>query len=129
MLGKNIVIAFGKHVDVLLSMKYPVLRYVLSIALQAIDMLSLLSLLTCIVAAELVPQPTEYQIHGQRINSHAWTKQSKPEFERIIPIKIALAQQNLEKGSEWLDEVSNPASNSYGKHWTPEQVIEAFRPQ
>ena len=46
-----------------------------------------------------------------------------------MPMRIGLVQSNLDKGYDWLMEVSSPESETYGKHWTPKQVAEAFAPR
>jgi tripeptidyl-peptidase-1 len=41
----------------------------------------------------------------------------------IIPLSIALTQRNLEKGQDFLMDVSDPFSPNYRKHWTAQKVI------
>ena len=41
---------------------------------------------------------------------------------------IALAQSNLESGAQYLNDISNPNSPNFGKHWTSQQVKDAFAP-
>ena len=43
-------------------------------------------------------------------------------------MRIGLTQTNLEKGHDYLMEVSDPASPKYGKYWTAEKVHNAFAP-
>jgi tripeptidyl-peptidase-1 len=43
-------------------------------------------------------------------------------------VRIGLTQSNLHRAEEYLLDVSHPRSPNYGKLWTSEQVIEAFRP-
>lgn len=43
-------------------------------------------------------------------------------------MRIGLKQSNLDKGPQWLMDVSHPKSENYGKHWTSEEIIDAFRP-
>ncbi|EHL01475.1 putative Aorsin [Glarea lozoyensis 74030] len=43
-------------------------------------------------------------------------------------MRIGLAQNNLDKGYEHLMDVSDPSSSNFGKHWTADDVINAFRP-
>ncbi|KAK4547340.1 hypothetical protein LTR36_000996 [Oleoguttula mirabilis] len=43
-------------------------------------------------------------------------------------MRIGLAQSNLDNAHEYLTDLSHPASANYGKHWTSEQVIDAFKP-
>lgn len=44
------------------------------------------------------------------------------------PLKIHLAQRNLDRADAFLMDVSDPASPNYGNHWTPAQIIDAFSP-
>ena len=46
----------------------------------------------------------------------------------LLPVRIGLAQNNLDKAHEYLMDVSHPNSPNYGKHWLSQQVIEAFKP-
>lgn len=63
----------------------------------------------------------------------AWTDEgarTRVEPGTILPMRIALipnqvAQDNAE---QWLLDVSDPDSPNYARHWTLEQVIEAFKP-
>ncbi|PCG89982.1 Peptidase S8/S53, subtilisin/kexin/sedolisin [Penicillium occitanis (nom. inval.)] len=57
-----------------------------------------------------------------------WTKRDRVPRDKLLPMRIGLAQSNLEKAYEHLLDVSHPDSANYGKHWTPEEVIKAFQP-
>lgn len=75
-----------------------------------------------------------YVLHERRsANLPEWVKRHSAEDLNLanssIPISIALAQRNLEEGEKWLLEVSNPNSDSYGKHWSPKDVAAAFAPR
>ena len=48
--------------------------------------------------------------------------------ETVLPIRIALKQQNLDRGYDFLMEVSHPSSPTYGQHCSPERVDEVFAP-
>ncbi|KAF2207271.1 hypothetical protein CERZMDRAFT_71657 [Cercospora zeae-maydis SCOH1-5] len=43
-------------------------------------------------------------------------------------MKVALKQSNLDQAEAWLNDVASPDSPNFGKFWTSEEVIEAFRP-
>ena len=45
-------------------------------------------------------------------------------------MRIGLRQNHYAalNAEKWLMEVSDPNSPDYGKHWTPEEVLEAFQP-
>lgn len=73
--------------------------------------------------------PPTHGVHEQRnVHSSRWTKLGRVRPEAILPVRIALAQNNLDKGHDYLMNVSHPHSPNYGRHWTAEEVIEAFRP-
>lgn len=46
-----------------------------------------------------------------------------------LPVRIGLTQQNLHRAEEFVYDVSHPESPNYGKHWTPAEVIEMFKPR
>ncbi|MCJ1325361.1 hypothetical protein MMC10_002024 [Thelotrema lepadinum] len=41
---------------------------------------------------------------------------------------IALAQADINLGAHYLEDISNPKSANFGKHWTSQQVKDAFAP-
>lgn len=74
--------------------------------------------------------PETHVIHEQRsadAGSHL-KRRSKPDHSIQLPMRIGLKQSNLDKAPQWLMDVSHPGSDKYGKHWTSEEVIEAFKP-
>ncbi|KAJ3499351.1 hypothetical protein NLG97_g391 [Lecanicillium saksenae] len=87
----------------------------------------LLSSLVAGIAA--IPVADNHVVHEKRsvALSSRYTKRAI-EGETKVPVRIALKQQNLEKGAELLYKVSDPASPDYGNHYTAEQVLELFAP-
>ncbi|KAJ6785080.1 hypothetical protein PWT90_08665 [Aphanocladium album] len=69
-------------------------------------------------------------VHEKReLASHArWIKKDAVHGNTRLPVRIALKQRNLDKGMDYLLEVSDPESASYGKHYTQEQIINRFAP-
>ncbi|KAI0357925.1 subtilisin-like protein [Trametes cingulata] len=57
-----------------------------------------------------------------------WTPVRRAEPDRVLPLSVGLVQSNLENLEAYLLDVSHPDSPNYSKHWTPEQVADAFRP-
>ena len=45
-----------------------------------------------------------------------------------MPVRIGLTGTNLERGHEFLLDISDPFSPNYGKHWTPKEVSTTFAP-
>lgn len=82
---------------------------------------------SCIASPLNVP----HVVHEKRASSipHSWTKREALDRKVILPMKVALAQRNLERGYEWLNEVSHPESKKYGQHWSAEDVANAFAPR
>lgn len=82
-------------------------------------------LLSCFVVSAISVPSTAYAVHERRDGGSAsrWIQRDiKVNQQSIIPISIALAQQNLESGYEFLMDVSHPDSPNYGKHWSAEKV-------
>jgi tripeptidyl-peptidase I len=52
----------------------------------------------------------------------------KMESRSILPIRIALAQQNLQEAEQLLMSVSDPNSPQYSKYWTAGAVAQKFSP-
>ncbi|EMC93369.1 hypothetical protein BAUCODRAFT_113640 [Baudoinia panamericana UAMH 10762] len=75
------------------------------------------------------PLTSTHSIHERRSEIPAgWTRRDVLDRRAILPVKIGLAQSNLDKAADWLHEVSHPSSEKYGKHWTAKQIAEAFAP-
>ena len=74
--------------------------------------------------------PDTHVIH-ERQSSHMKSKlrkRSKPDRNLQLPMRIGLKQDNLDKAPAWLMDVAHPASENYGKHWTIDEIIDAFKP-
>lgn len=73
-----------------------------------------------------------YVVHESREHTPAqWTKREDSPLNpnAALPLRFGLRQQNLHRMYEFLDSVSNPQSESYGQHWTQEQVASTFAPR
>ncbi|OCH93713.1 subtilisin-like protein [Obba rivulosa] len=57
-----------------------------------------------------------------------WQPVKRAEPSRVLPLRIGLAQSNIEELESYLNDVSHPDSPNYGKHWSAAQVAETFRP-
>jgi tripeptidyl-peptidase-1 len=85
----------------------------------------------CLAVAIALPNtnPSRHVIHERRDRlPDQWKKHSKLHPDSIVPLRIALKQNNLEKAHEYLMDVSDPKSLNYGKHWSVEQVAKTFAP-
>lgn len=75
------------------------------------------------------PIGNTHSLHEKRSEiPPGWERLDTLDRRAVLPLKIGLAQSNLDKGWEWLNDVSHPSSPNYSKHWTPEQVARAFSP-
>lgn len=74
--------------------------------------------------------PGSHVLHERHLPhwSSQWTKRAKVPSTEILPMRIGLKQSNIDAGRERLLEISTPGSASFGKHMTPEEVIEFFSP-
>ncbi|KAI1851872.1 hypothetical protein JX266_002725 [Neoarthrinium moseri] len=77
-----------------------------------------------------IKPPTTDVVHEQRHPDASSTliKRWKPHSGLQLPMRIGLKQNNIEKAPRWLMDVAHPTSKKYGKHWTAQEVIEAFKP-
>lgn len=83
-------------------------------------------LATTVAAA---PAPSSHVIHEKRnFLPSGWQKRAKLTSDLTLPIRIALAQQNLDRAYEFINEVSHPKSSKYGQHWSPAQIAKTFAP-
>ncbi|RDW60726.1 hypothetical protein BP6252_12109 [Coleophoma cylindrospora] len=79
--------------------------------------------------ANAAPSAFRHVVHEKReVESKDWVKGARIESDAIIPMRIGLTQTNLDKGYDYLMEVSHPESPKYGKYWSPEDVHDMFAP-
>ncbi|EPQ54887.1 subtilisin-like protein [Gloeophyllum trabeum ATCC 11539] len=71
-----------------------------------------------------------YVVHEKRAAepSPAWVQSRRLESDKILPMRFGLTQSNLDKVEDILMAVSHPHSADYGKHLSPTEVIEMFKP-
>ena len=86
-----------------------------------------LALLAVLAVASPTGQRTVLE-KRQDVNGE-WARSGRAQHNQKIPLRFALAQSNLDKGDEWLMDVAHPSSPNYGKHWTLDQVRDAFQPR
>jgi tripeptidyl-peptidase-1 len=69
------------------------------------------TLVTAALAATAFSSPIHntLTVHEKRTElPRGWTKRNELRRRALLPMKIGLAQNNLEKGGDWLHEVSDP---------------------
>ncbi|KAF4555101.1 Pro-kumamolisin activation domain-containing protein 1 [Elsinoe fawcettii] len=82
--------------------------------------------LTCLAA------PTTHATHvlheKRGAAPHQWQKRHRALPEQKVPVRIALRERNIESTASFVDDVSNPESPNFGKHWSASKVANAFAP-
>lgn len=90
---------------------------------------SLIALLFAAQTCLAIPTTWPKVLHERReIQSNHLRQGSRVHQNAVLSFRIALTQSNLEDGYSHLTDVSHPGSEKYGKHWTQEEVREAFAP-
>lgn len=82
---------------------------------------------SALVAGALAYPSSNHVLHEKR-SAPSTGKGARVERDAIIPLRIALKQTGLEHGYDRLMDVASPSSKSFGKHWTAEEVYDAFAP-
>ncbi|KUJ13826.1 uncharacterized protein LY89DRAFT_698947 [Mollisia scopiformis] len=81
------------------------------------------------VGCHAIPTPSTHVLHEKRSSlPRLWERGGRVESDAILPVRIGLTQDNLDNGYEYLMDVSHPDSPNFGKHWTAEEVHDAFAP-
>lgn len=90
--------------------------------------MQLFNLLALAAAVSAVPSGT-HKLHEKRDSiSPEWIKGKEVPHHEILPVRIGMQQQNLDRGHDLLMEVSDPSSARYGQHYSPEEVADVFAP-
>jgi tripeptidyl-peptidase-1 len=78
-----------------------------------------------LIGSITAPIPSPYAVHEKRnaLPSH-WQRGEPLEENAVLPMRIALAQQNLGKAHEFLMSVSSPTSTRFGQHWSGSTVYQ-----
>ncbi|KAJ1335029.1 tripeptidyl-peptidase I [Microdochium nivale] len=74
--------------------------------------------------------PATHMLHERHVPQHAahWTRRSRVPSTALLPVRIGLTQGNLDAGHHRLLAISDKTSEHYGKHMSPEEVIDFFAP-
>ncbi|KAJ6172130.1 Aorsin [Penicillium chermesinum] len=85
--------------------------------------------LTIVSSAGAAPASVKHVLHEKRgSDSLDWIRGARVDRDAVLPVRIGLSQNNLEKGEQFLMEVSHPGSARYGKFWSAEEVHDMFAP-
>jgi len=85
---------------------------------------------SALIAGSLASPVAQTQVVHEKRSSlpRGWKRRDVLDRRAILPMRVALAQGNLDKGHDWLMDVSHPESKKYGRHWTAGDVAQAFAP-
>ncbi|KAL9120611.1 MAG: hypothetical protein Q9187_002837 [Circinaria calcarea] len=90
---------------------------------------SVLTFALAVRIAASIPTPEPYVLHErQETASSHWEKLAKASPNAKLSVRVGLTQRNLHLGPKYLQEISDPVSLKYGKHWTVEQIVDFFSP-
>lgn len=89
----------------------------------------LLALTTFSIALAVPSQRANHVIHERRTAEPiGWVRSHRADADHTIPLRIGMKQQNLHMLEDLLMDVAHPDSPTYGRHWTPEQIVDFFAP-
>jgi tripeptidyl-peptidase-1 len=91
-------------------------------------LLSLAALALSIGLSIASPAPHVRVRHEKRAPSPQWLKRTRAPPETSLPVRIGMAQNNLDVGHERLMEISDPSSEKYGQYLSAQEVGDLFRP-
>jgi tripeptidyl-peptidase-1 len=69
-----------------------------------------------------------HELRGERSHDSPWTKKNRIEGAVLVPVRVGLAQSNLEEGEAMLMDISHPDSARYGQHLSASEVDDLFAP-
>ena len=88
-----------------------------------------LYLAICSLALAAPVRRSNYVVHERRaVEAVGWAESRRAKADKIIPLRIGMKQQNIHMLEDLLMEVAHPDSPSYGRHWTPNEVVKFFAP-
>ncbi|EIW80511.1 subtilisin-like protein [Coniophora puteana RWD-64-598 SS2] len=86
-----------------------------------------LVLLGLALVSSAEPLLSPHVVHERRRSVPAgWTRTRRHASDAVLPLRFALAQQNIGSIDEYLLDVAHPESPNYGKHWTAGDVARKF---
>ncbi|PYH32008.1 S53 family peptidase [Aspergillus neoniger CBS 115656] len=81
------------------------------------------------VLSDAIPTSIKHVLHEKRHKPASdWVKGARVKSDAVLPVRIGLAQNNLDKGYDFLMEVSDPKSSKYGQYWSADEVHDIFQP-
>jgi len=80
------------------------------------SLIAVCGLLTAAIAAPTANTKRHVVHERRKILPSQWKRNTKIHGDSTLPMRIALAQSNLDRADEFLMDVSYPESPNYGKH-------------
>lgn len=91
---------------------------------------TLFTALAAVTIANPVTRSHSHVVHEERHPARReWVKNHKLHTMARLPVRIGLAQSNLHRANEFMNDVAHPDSPNYGKHWTHDEIAEMFAPK
>lgn len=76
------------------------------------------------------PRSSRHVIHEEIPSIQStWEKAHRLLDTSTLPVRIGLTQQNLYRAEEFIYNISHPDSPNFGKHWSPQEIVEMFKPR
>ncbi|GJC97441.1 pro-kumamolisin [Colletotrichum higginsianum] len=91
---------------------------------------TLLTALAAVAFANPVTRSHKHVVHEERHPARSeWAKNHRLHTMARLPVRIGLAQSNLHRANEFMNDVAHPDSPNYGRHWTHDEIINMFAPR
>ncbi len=88
-----------------------------------------LSIAALVSAVPSRSRRSDLVLHEKRaVEPLDWEITRRLEPTAVLPMRFGLQQSNLDKIEEMLLSVSHPLSPSYGKHFSPQDIVDTFAP-
>jgi tripeptidyl-peptidase-1 len=79
--------------------------------------IEIVAALVAAVSASPISTTSSHVVHERRSEPPPnWTRHSRLHPAVNFPVRIGLAQQNLHRADEFINQVAHPESKDYGKH-------------
>ncbi|KDQ15077.1 hypothetical protein BOTBODRAFT_32062 [Botryobasidium botryosum FD-172 SS1] len=96
--------------------------------MRVLSFLYTLALFSLVSAVPARRSPHRIVLESRDRLPAGWSKRGGLDKRGVVPVRINLRQNNLERSEELLMDVSDPESPNYGKHHTAKQVADLFAP-
>ena len=79
---------------------------------------------TVVTGAFALPKSSSHTVHEKRSIGSQWSPREDVQVrpDSRLPMKIGLKQSNLHLGHDLLMSMSDPTSDKYGQHMSPQEV-------